>query len=616
MNSDTDDHEVDTTPPVARTMLRAVRSISELRRGIGLTALLVVVAALGRVSIPLLLRSAIDSGFDRKADPGSGATAFASQTVDIGSVVSLAVIGLAVALVSTLAGIVATYRLGVGAERAMAALRRSMTDRILRMSIGQHAMERRGVLVARVTSDVETLSEFFGWGAMAWVMQSMTMLVVGVTMFIVNWKLALVAVVATVPIVWVFVALNRAIVPAHVIVRREVGAYLGGVSELVSTAPVVRGYDAGELLGGRVQAAVQRRRATSKRADLLGALLFISAEAFIVVVLAIVIALGLRWKESAGLTAGTLVSFVFLVREFLSPLMDFSEVQNQTNRAAAGMSRILDLIELPDDVPDPVAPQELPIGPLSLNLAGVGFTYPASETSVGGARPFALSDITLAIGAGEHVAVIGATGSGKSTLAKLLVRAADPTAGSVSIGGVRVTEVSRAELRSRVQWVPQEPFLFNDTIAANVALARPGMSVVEVERLFGELGLESWADRFPEGLQTQVGERGSLLSAGERQLVALARARAGDPDVIVLDEATSSVDATTEAALAHALDKLAEGRTSVVIAHRLTTVARADRVIVVEDGRVAESGAPNELAAVASSRYASYLAAWERSTAS
>lgn len=277
------------------------------------------------------------------------------------------------------------------------------------------------------------------------------------------------------------------------------------------------------------------------------------------------------------------------------------------------------------DVAEPENPIPLPAGPLGVEMSGVGFVY-ANVEAIGDRDPsdttistqtdsgFALRDIDLCIAAGEKLAVVGSTGSGKSTLAKLIVRAADATTGSVTVGGVPVGAVAGDELRRRVQWVPQEPFLFNDTIANNITIANPAMSAQELGVLLQQLGLGGWVDRFPEGLATNVGERGSLLSAGERQLVALARARAAEPDLIVLDEATSSVDATTEAELADALDALAAGRTSIVIAHRLTTVARSDRVAVVENGRIVEIDTPAALAATPGSRYGAYVQAWERAT--
>jgi ATP-binding cassette, subfamily B, bacterial len=602
---DEDDHNV----PVGRTVMRALRSVEELREGAALSVGLAVFAALGRISIPLLLRRAIDHGFP-SSKPGE---ASGIQQVDVGYIGRLSVVGLVIAILTTLAASLSGYRLQKQSERGLAALRRRVADRILALSIGQHGQQRRGVLVARVTSDVETLSQFFGWSALAWVLQTATLIVVGVTMFVVNWRLALVAVLTTLPILAIFRKTNRIVVPIHFAVREHVGQYLGGVSELISAAPVIRAFGAQQTIGDRVLKAVQLRRKTSKRADLLSSFIFITTEAFIVIVLGAVLWAGLRWKSGAGLTAGTLVSFVFLVREFLGPLMDFTEIQDSTNRAAAGVSRILDLIDMDVDVPPPTHPVQLPIGALSVALNNVDYEYPQRGADDAlDTQTFALRDINLVIAAGETVAIVGSTGSGKSTLAKLIVRTADPTTGSVTLGGVPINQVANDELRARLQLVPQEPFLFDNSLAHNIAIAATGNNKIDVAELVAGLGLDDWLSGLPQGLQTQVGERGDLLSAGERQLVALARARAADPDVIVLDEATSSVDAATEARLADTLDALAAGRTTIIIAHRLTTVARADRVVVMDAGRIIETGSPTELAAIPGGHYAQLVAAWER----
>jgi ATP-binding cassette, subfamily B, bacterial len=586
---------------VSGTLGRALRSIPELRVGLPLTLFLAMVAACGRITIPLLLRSAVDNGF---TDDG----------VDIGVMTRLAVIGFVAAQVTTLSGATARYRLNVQAELALASLRRSVTDRILALSIAQHSSQRRGVLVARATGDVETLSQFFGWGALSWVLELTVMVVVGTVMLFVNWQLALIAMAVACPNVMFAVWMRRRLIPAHSAVREHVGQYLGGVSELVAAAPLVRAYGAQDTIGGRVLQSLQDRNRSAKRADLLGAILFISAEFFTVATMGAVVAVSLAWREGHGLTAGTVVGFLFLTRAFLEPMMDLTEVQDQTNRAAAGLSRILDLIDLPQDVAEPDHPTPLPSGPLGVQLRDVDYEYPPREDEPQTSEVFALRNISLTIAPGETIAFVGATGSGKSTLAKLIVRSADPTTGAVLVGGVPLDRVASTDLRTRVQLVPQEPFLFDDTIYANLLIANTALRAEDIDRLLAEVGLDDWIANLPLGSQTQVGERGSLLSAGERQLVALARARASDPDVLVLDEATSSVDAATEAQLAETMDALAAGRTTVVIAHRLTTVARADRVVVMEAGRIVEVGTPSELAEVTDGHYARLVAAWERAT--
>jgi putative ABC transport system ATP-binding protein len=282
-----------------------------------------------------------------------------------------------------------------------------------------------------------------------------------------------------------------------------------------------------------------------------------------------------------------MVGFLFLTYRFLEPIAEFTEVLDQTQTAVAGMRRVLGVLEIPIGPPEPEVPMALPAGALAVTMDRVDFTY---RTRGDADEPPVLVDLSAHIPAGQQVAVVGETGSGKTTLGRLIARLADPTAGFVVVGGVPLTRVSNADLRERLTVVPQEPFLFDGSIAANLLFARPKLTNADLEAAIDALDLRDWLDTLPDGIDTEVGERGTQLSAGERQLVALIRASLVDPDVLVLDEATSSVDALTEVRLARALERLASGRTTIAIAHRLSTAARADRVLVLDHGRLVEDG--------------------------
>ncbi|MEP6296040.1 MAG: ABC transporter ATP-binding protein, partial [Ilumatobacter sp.] len=268
----------------------------------------------------------------------------------------------------------------------------------------------------------------------------------------------------------------------------------------------------------------------------------------------------------------------------------FTEIIDQTQTAVAGLRRVLSVLDMPVGPPAPAEPVSLPAGSLDIDIDDVTFRYPNAAVDV-------LRDVSIAIPAGQQVAMVGATGSGKSTLGRLVARFADPTDGRISLGGVDLTEADPGELRRRLVVVSQEPFLFDDTILANIGFARPEKSADEIAAVIADLGATEWIDALADGIHTRVGERGDGLSAGERQLIALVRAGLADPDVLILDEATSSVDALTEVRIARALERLASGRTTIAIAHRLSTAARADRVLVLEDGVLVEDGHHDDLVA-------------------
>jgi putative ABC transport system ATP-binding protein len=298
-----------------------------------------------------------------------------------------------------------------------------------------------------------------------------------------------------------------------------------------------------------------------------------------------------------------MVAFLFLVNLFLEPVAEFTEILDQTQTAVAGWRRVLDVLDTPVDVAEPSADEAvlLPAGPPEIRIEQVSFEYLPG-------RPV-LKGVDVILPASRSVAIVGATGSGKSTLAKLLVRLADPTEGRILVHGVDLRLVPFADLRSKVVLVPQESFLFDTTIAENVRFANPAAQPADIRLAFYELSLDDWLDALPAGLETRVGERGEHLSVGERQLVALARAYLANPTCLLLDEATSAVDPATETRLARALESLARGRTSITIAHRLSTAERCDLVLVMEAGVLVEVGSHEELLARGGA-YAGLHASW------
>lgn len=444
----------------------------------------------------------------------------------------------------------------------------------------------------RVTSDVETLAQFFQWGGLAWLLDGTLMLLVASVMLAYDWVLALVAFVVAAPLGYVLRRVQSHLSRAYDAARDRNANVMTQISELVAGAETLRAYDAGPHFAEQVEQASHERSNSFIRAGTIGAFLFPSGEVFSVFTVAAVVSVGVLRGPSSGLTAGAMVGFLFLTYKFLEPIAEFTEVLDQTQTAVAGMRRVLGVLEIPIGPPEPDMPVKLPAGSLAVTLDRVDFSY---RTRGDDDEPPVLLGVSAHIPAGQQVAVVGETGSGKTTLGRLIARLADPTAGTVLVGGVSLTRVSNADLRTRLTVVPQEPFLFEGSIAANLSFARPKLSPADLEAAIDDLDLRDWLDTLPDGIDTEVGQRGTQLSAGERQLVALIRASLIDPAVLVLDEATSSVDALTEVRLSHALERLASGRTTIAIAHRLSTAARADRVLVLDHGRLVQDGPHTEL---------------------
>ena len=578
------------TEPIGRfsasgTIGRGLQEAPVLRQGLALTWLLAAVGAGGRVVVPIVIQQAIDRGLD---DSGSGIS------VDMSFVAWCAAVGIVAQLIAAVSQRTAIVRLGTRSEQALNDLRTRLINHIHKISLADHNEERRGALVARTTSDIETLAEFFRWGGLAWLINGTLMVIVAGVMLAYNWLLALIAIGFAIPLFVVLQAVQRHLVKAYETARRRVGDMLGSVSELVTGAETIRAYDAGDMLLERNDQLVKKRSDAQIRGGIIGAFLFPLGEVFSVATIATIVAVGVGIGPGGGLTSGALIGFIFLTYRFLEPIAEFTEVLDQTQTAVAGLRRVLGVLDIPVEPPPPEHPRPLPTGRLDIDIDDVTFAYRSRGVRTG-SDDVVLEHISLHIPAGQQVAMVGATGSGKTTLGRLIARMADPIAGDIRLGGVPLGQVADAELRSRLVVVAQEPFLFDDSIHANAVFSKPDVSRAQVDRLVDTLDIRDWIDSLPEGLDTRVGERGDALSAGERQLVALLRAGVADPDVLILDEATSSVDALTEVRTSRALQHLAEGRTTIAIAHRLSTAARADRVLVLDHGRLVEDGHHDEL---------------------
>jgi putative ABC transport system ATP-binding protein len=389
---------------------------------------------------------------------------------------------------------------------------------------------------------------------------------------------------------------------AFTLVRERVGELLGAVSESVVGAATIRAYGVEDRTAARIDTAIENHRRASVSAQIKAVSAFTSGQLVSGLTTAVIVVVGTVLAVHGQLTLGELLAFLFLVQLFTQPVQTATEILNEMQNAVAGWRRVIGVIDTPADVADPADHgQSLPRGPITVVFDGVGFGYPGGDP--------VLHEIDLRIEPRSRIAIVGETGSGKTTLAKLLTRLMDPTVGSVRIDGVDVRDVRFSSLRSRVVLVPQEGFLFDAPLLDNIRFGRPLATDDDVRLALTELGLDEWLAGLPRGLLTEVGQRGESLSAGERQLVALARAYLADPDLLVLDEATSAVDPATEVRVQRALDSLSRGRTSITIAHRLSTAEAADEVIVVDKGRIVERGPHQELEG-AGGVYAGLHASW------
>lgn len=563
----------------------------ELRDGLGWTLVLAIIASSGQIVVPIAVQQTLDRGLNAAGGPRFDFVAWMVL------VAAVAIVGTSVASYGM------TSRLFTTSERGLATLRTKAFRHVHDLPLLTQNTERRGALVSRVTSDVDQVSQFLVFGGLVFVVSVGQMLVATVLMLVYSWQLAAVVWLCFLPLFLSIRWFQKRLSAAYTDVRHQVGVLLGAISEPVVGAAVVRSYGVEDRTQARIDTAIQDWQDAYTHAQTYTVTSFSLGGLSAGLANAGVIVIGVLLGFTGDMTPGKVLAFAFLVSLFVGPVQMGTQILTDAQNAIASWRRVLGILETPGDLVDPGPEGErLPRGPIDVRFSDVTFAYPEG--------PAVLREVDLAIAAGTRVAIVGETGSGKSTFAKLLARLMDPVEGAVLLDGVDVRRIDAQSLRRSVVLVPQEGFLFDDTIAANVRYGKLDATEEDIRESAVELGVDDWLVGLPGGLDTQVGQRGEALSAGERQLVALLRAHLADPDLLVLDEATSAVDPALEMQIGRALERLMASRTSVTIAHRLSTAENADEVIVVDKGRVVQRGPHAELVTQAGSVYSSLHASW------
>jgi ATP-binding cassette subfamily B protein len=484
---------------------------------------------------------------------------------------------------------VETYMTGWVGERILADLRLRLFEHLQKLSLGFYERNRAGVIISRLTNDVEAIDQLVTDGVTSLVQNTLTLIGTAIILFILDWRLAL-ATCAVLPLMslatWIFRSRSAR---AYAAVRERLGLVTATLAEDIAGMRVVQSFTREQAAFENFRKITKRYRDANMQTVVLNGIYFPVVDLLSSVALAVVLAYGGHLYFGGTLSLGTLFAFMLYVQNFFDPVQQLSQLYNTFLSATAALDKIIGVLDETPEVLDRPGARELAQIEGRVEFDGVRFRYGRGDEVLHG--------IDLVVPAGTTVALVGHTGAGKSTIAKLLARFYEPTHGRLAIDGVDLNDVTQASLRRQLGVVPQEGFLFAGTVAENIAFGRPDATTGEILSAAQTVGAHDFILRLEDGYETQLGERGARLSLGQRQLVAFARALLADPRILILDEATSSVDIGTERRIEQALRVLLADRTAFIIAHRLSTIRDADLIVVLEHGRVIEQGSHDELLA-------------------
>jgi ATP-binding cassette subfamily B protein len=553
------------------TLARLTRPY-KLRTAFSIVALLAATAT--ALAPPFLSKYAVDEGIRRH---------------DLAALWWIVAIFLVAGLLNWGMSYAQTYLTGWVGERILADLRYNLFRHLQRLSLGFFERNRAGVIISRLTNDVEAIDQLVTDGVTSLVQNTLTLLGTAILLFVLDWRLAL-ATLAVIPLMSVGTAIFRVrSARAYRAVRERLGLVTATLAEDIAGMRVVQAFTREQASIRNFRAVSERYRDSNMQTVVLNGLYFPFVDLLSTFALAIVLGYGGHLYFGGSVTLGTLFAFMLYVQNFFDPVQQLSQLYGTFLSATAALDKIMEVMDEKPEVVDAADAYALPTVAGDVAFDRVRFGY--------GNGPDVLHELDLEVPRGTTVALVGHTGAGKSTIAKLLARFYDPRDGRITIDGHDLRDVTQGSLRRQLGVVPQEGFLFAGTVTENIAFGRPDASPNEVVRAAQAVGAHDFILRLENGYETQLQERGSRLSLGQRQLIALARGLLADPRILILDEATSSVDIGTERKIEEALRLLLAGRTAFIIAHRLSTIRDADLIVVLEHGRVVERGTHDELLA-------------------